>query len=194
MTEKRYMVISIDDPRMGNISEILRNETCKKIIGYLSDNLEASEKDLVDALKSPASTIEYNIKKLLQSGFIQKRKNFFWSKKGKKIMMYELSNKSILISPKNSSIEKVKSLVPGFLITVAGTFALFVYEKINSTGFSQNTQDYAAQTTQKVVAENVPQITSSIPNLINLSPLWISFLIGGILALFIFAIVNWRKL
>ena len=194
MTEKRYMVISIDDPRMGNISEILRNETCKKIIGYLSDNLEASEKDLVDALKSPASTIEYNIKKLLQSGFIQKRKNFFWSKKGKKIMMYELSNKSILISPKNSSIEKVKSLVPGFLITVAGTFALFVYEKINSTGFSQNTQDYAAQTTQKVVAENVPQITSSIPNLINLSPLWISFLIGGILALFIFAMVNWRKL
>jgi len=194
MTEKKYMVISIDDPRMGNISEILKNETCKKIISYLSENIEASEKDLVDALKVPASTVEYNIKKLLQSGFIQKRKNFFWSKKGKKIVMYEISNKSILISPKNSSIEKVKSLVPGFLITVAGTFALFVYEKINSTGFSQNTQDYAAQTTQKVVAENVPQITSSIPNLINLSPLWISFLIGGILALFIFAIVNWRKL
>jgi len=194
MTEKKYMVISIDDPRMGNISEILKNETCKKIISYLSENIEASEKDLVDALKVPASTVEYNIKKLLQSGFIQKRKNFFWSKKGKKIVMYEISNKSILISPKNSSIEKVKSLVPGFLITVAGTFALFVYEKINSTGFSQNTQDYAAQTTQKVVAENVPQITSSIPNLINLSPLWISFLIGGILALFIFAMVNWRKL
>jgi len=194
MTEKKYMVISIDDPRMGNISEILKNETCKKIISYLSENIEASEKDLVDALKVPASTVEYNIKKLLQSGFIQKRKNFFWSKKGKKIVMYEISNKSILISPKNSSIEKVKSLVPGFLITVAGTFALFVYEKINSTGFSQNTQDYTVQATQGLILEKSSDIASPAINLAQSNPLWAWFLAGGLLALFIFAMVNWRKL
>ena len=86
MSEDRFMLVSLEDSKSKAISEVLGSKTCKKIIGYLSEKKEASQKDLSTALSIPMNTLDYNIKKLLDSGFLQKRKNFFWSKKGKKIV------------------------------------------------------------------------------------------------------------
>ena len=130
MDENHFMLISLEDSKSKAISEVLGSKTCKKIISYLSEKKEASQQDLSKALDIPMNTLDYNIKKLLESGFIQKRKNFFWSKKGKKIILYELSNKSIVISPKKSSQQKLKSIAPAFILTLAGTFAVWTYEKI----------------------------------------------------------------
>ena len=123
MEENHFMLVSLEDSKSKSISEVLGSKTCKKVIGYLSERKEASQQDLSNALSIPMNTLDYNIKKLLDSGFIQKRKNFFWSKKGKKIVMYELSNKSIVISPKKSSSQKFNSILPAFILTAAGTFA-----------------------------------------------------------------------
>lgn len=180
---------------MKSLADVLGNKTCKKMIEYLAEKNEASEKDLADGLKIPINTVEYNLKKLLKSGFVQKHKNFFWSKKGKKILMYELSNKSILISPKNSSTEKIKSIVPGFLITLAGSFAIYVYEKINLSSVSSGVQDTVLKTNEAFAA-SAPTLAGSTGSTVSVAfpPLWLWFLVGGIVALLIFSIVNWRKL
>jgi len=197
MNEENFILVSLEDSKSKEISEILGSKTCKKIIGYLSQNKEATQKDLSDSLKIPMNTLDYNIKKLVSSGFIQKRKNFFWSKKGKKIVMYELSNKSIVISPKKSAGEKIKSIIPALILTAAGTFAIWTYEKISlieeetavGTG-AQNLFDESA----KIAIESVPATTAT-EFVQSISPtLWAWFLAGAIFVSIIFLIINWRKL
>jgi predicted transcriptional regulator len=198
MNEENFILVSLEDSKSKEISEILGSKTCKKIIGYLSENKEASQKDLSDNLNIPMNTLDYNIKKLLSSGFVQKRKNFFWSKKGKKIVMYEISNKSIVISPKKSASEKIKSIIPAFILTIAGTFAVAVYEKISVPGIDAPREIVADSVQESVMS--LATKTGSTEGIFSYLltphpfPLWGWFLTGALLAIIILSIVNWRKL
>ncbi|MGA7896712.1 MAG: helix-turn-helix domain-containing protein, partial [Candidatus Nanoarchaeia archaeon] len=177
------------------------SKTCKNIIGYLAENKEASEKDLSDKLGIPLNTVEYNIKKLVESGFVQKRKNFFWSRKGKKITMYEVSNKSIIISHKKPTKEKIKSIVPAVILTAAGTLAIWAYGKVSSSLASCNSSlregstacVYNSASVGAPVASSALQTVSSVANTVPYQ-VWLWFLIGGLVSILIFSIVNWRKL
>ncbi len=195
MENDNYLLVSLDDEKSKSIAEVLSSKTSKKIIEYLSNNKEASQKDLSDELKIPLNTIGNNIKKLLAAGFIKKRKNFFWSKKGKKIIMYELSKKSIIISPKKSNLKKIKSILPAFILTLAGTFAIGVFQKIrNSSSKIPESQIMysmgdSAIKTGSIMPEATQTIASSTGN-----PLWPWFLLGSLMAIAIISIVNWRKL
>lgn len=210
MEENRFMLVSLEDSKSKSISEVLGSKTCKKIISYLSEKKEASQKDLSDALGILMNTLDYNIKKLLDSGFIQKRKNFFWSKKGKKIVIYELSNKSIVISPKKPASQKFKSILPALILTAATTFAVWVYEKISysneyisnsfnslSTSSSQAITN-GAEVTSMGAGLATPPTTINYPSLIspimnNPAPIWAWFLTGALLMIVIISIINWRK-
>jgi DNA-binding transcriptional ArsR family regulator len=201
--DDKFIMLNMDDPNLKKISEVLSNKTAKKIIDFLSEKSSASEKDLSDNLKIPLNTIEYNLKKLVEAGIVKRHKNFFWSKKGKKIIMYELSNKSIVISPWNSNIYgKLKSLVPGFLVVVAGSFAAYVYEKLRfgservvqtanelPKGVSYDSVGVLEEASYGAV-ETVANTSSQVAS----SPLWMWFLFGGLIALGIVALVNWRRL
>jgi predicted transcriptional regulator len=203
MDENHFMLVSLEDSKSKAISEVLGSKTCKKIIGYLSERKEASQQDLSNALSIPMNTLDYNIKKLLESGFIQKRKNFFWSKKGKKIIMYELSNKSIVISPKNSSSQKFKSILPAFILTGAATFAVWVYEKVRYTvDYSRDSiiapavdssQDILLKGAEAVsltgTSSDYSSLAASAPVLI-----WPWFLAGALLTILTISIINWKKL
>jgi DNA-binding transcriptional ArsR family regulator len=201
--DDKFIMLNMDDPNLKKISEVLSNKTAKKIIDFLSEKSSASEKDLSDNLEVPLNTIEYNLKKLVEVGIVKKHKNFFWSKKGKKILMYELSNKSIVISPRNSSfVGKLKSLVPGFLVVSAGTFAAYVYEKIKFSGLGdsgglkevpQNLAYDSAGVFEEAGRGALELTTETSSQVIN-SPLWMWFLFGGLIALGIVALVNWRRL
>ncbi len=190
MVEEKFILVSLEDERAKHLADVLGNKTCKKIIEHLAEAKEASEKDLSVALKVPLNTVEYNLKKLIESGFVEKRKNFFWSKRGKKILMYQLTNKSIIISPKGLIGEKFKSILPSVILLFAGAVGIFAYEKIALA--SQNYTTMPTSTTNLMVAQGVQKtaeyVTSSPPEF------WLWFLAGGILALLIFAIVNWRRL
>ena len=191
--EENFMLVSLDDDKSKEIAEVISSPTCRKVINYLAERKEASQKDLADALHISLNTLDYNIKKLLSSGFIQKRKNFFWSKKGKKIIMYELSRKSIVISHKNTPAQKLKSIVPAVIVAAAGTIALWAYEKINS--FSQTAPnlkyDAGVMEASQIVgaSSSGTNFISSIP-----APVWIWFATGAFVAIIIFSLVNWRKL
>jgi len=205
MDENHFMLVSLEDSKSKSISEVLGSKTCKKIVGYLSERKEASQQDLSNALNIPMNTLDYNIKKLLESGFIQKRKNFFWSKKGKKIIMYELSNKSIIISPKRSSSQKIKSIIPASILTAVSTFAVWTYEKIKyaSEYSRQNiltpSMDFSEEILSKGTEEASGSISATIDNSVNImtqhpTQIWTWFLAGALIVLFIFSIVNWKKL
>jgi DNA-binding Lrp family transcriptional regulator len=203
MDENHFMLVSLEDSKSKAISEVLGSKTCKKIIGYLSERKEASQQDLSNALGIPMNTLDYNIKKLLDSGFIQKRKNFFWSKKGKKIVMYELSNKSIVISPKKTSSQKFKSILPALILTAAGTFAVWVYEKVRYaeiyarenivTPAVDSSQDILLKGAEAVsltgTSSDYSSLAASVPTLI-----WPWFLAGALLTILTISIINWKKL
>ncbi len=194
--EKKYLLISMEDERTKKLSEVLGNKTCKKIVDFLSEN-EASEKDISDALGIPINTAEYNLKKLVESGLVEKTKNFFWSKKGRRIDMYKLSNKSIIISPKASKVSsKVKSILPVVLASGLGALLIKIFynQTVQDSTFFKaeerimaGSSDVAAGVTQKA-SENAALFFSQ-PGLI-----WIWFLSGAVIAILIFAILNWRKL
>lgn len=190
--EDNFILVSLNDEKSKSIAEVIGSKTCKKIINYLAETKEASQKDLSTALKIPLNTIEYNIKKLLDSSFIQKTKNFFWSKKGKKIIMYKLSKKSIIISHKKSNISKFKSILPAFIFGISATFAIGVYEKIRNTS-----QDLVARSPELIAKSSNTFAGSQSVNLFENSvgfPIWIWFLLGFLIAITIISIVNWRKL
>jgi predicted transcriptional regulator len=111
--EEKYILFSMEDERLKDLSEALSNHSCKKIINLLSEK-ELTETDIARELNVPLNTIDYNIKKLVSTGLIEKTSHF-WSIRGKKMPVYRLSNKKIIISPKKSI--SIRSL----LISIIGT-------------------------------------------------------------------------
>ncbi|MBR9704825.1 helix-turn-helix domain-containing protein [Candidatus Pacearchaeota archaeon] len=142
MKDEKFILMDLDDERSKDIAEVLGNKTCKKIIDFLSETKEASEKDISDGLGVPINTVEYNLKKLIKSGLVDKSKNFFWSRKGRKITMFKLAKKHIIISPKlkKPSMEKLKAVLPvifvaAILIVIASViFIPQFYNNVTSTG------------------------------------------------------------
>ena len=197
MAEKNIM-ISIDDEKAGKIAEILTNKTAKKILSYLADK-EASEGDIVKELKLPPNTVNYNIKKLVDSGLIESSKTFFWSVKGKKIQQYKVSRKTIIISTKTSSAK----IIGAFLLT--GIAAVFVkMYSVSKNYVSMNPNAGVDEAVLKVAESGAPYaadsanavVAGSVPSVINNAPIevWPWFLFGGIMALIFYVILNWKKL
>jgi DNA-binding transcriptional ArsR family regulator len=197
MEEKTYVLLSLEDEGAKKLAGVLGNKSCKKIIDYLAEVKEASEKDISDAVDSPINTVEYNLKKLLEAGLVEKTKSFFWSKKGKKIPTYRLSNKSIIISPKASVSSKIKSILPVALVSVVGALIVrFFYtsKEVGETTAPEMLKS-ASEAADSAISAGLNQINSV--ECINLMPKtqmsWEWFLIGAVFALGIFLLINWRK-
>jgi DNA-binding transcriptional ArsR family regulator len=132
--DKKYILVSMEDERSKKIADVLGSKTCKKIIDLLAQK-DYSEKEIADKLGIPLNTTEYNLKKLLNAELIEKTKNFFWSKKGKKIEQYRLSNKSIIISPKRKISSEVKNILS--IAFVSGVAALVVRQITSAENYSR---------------------------------------------------------
>ncbi|MEN9626242.1 MAG: hypothetical protein RL557_570 [archaeon] len=126
MTDDKFILMGIDDENSKDIAEILKSKTAKKILDYLGDVKEASEKDLADKLGIPINTVEYNLKKLIKAGLVVPSGNFFWSVKGKKIPMYKLAKKHIIIGTKKPNLNMLKTLLP-VVAVIVGLIALLVF-------------------------------------------------------------------
>ncbi|MFH1823512.1 MAG: hypothetical protein ABH817_02245 [archaeon] len=183
---KKYILVSMEDEKSNKLAGVLGSKSCKKMVNFLSETKEASQKDISVALKMPLNTLEYNLKKLIGSGLIERSKNFFWSKKGKKILMYKISNKSILISPR--STQKVNSKLTSILImfgfTALATFLVKIISESNN--FIVN---YAKSEVLTAPGIGEDLIATPIPTLV-----WPWFLAGALFIVTLFLIINWRKL
>ncbi|MBS3080074.1 beta-propeller domain-containing protein [Candidatus Pacearchaeota archaeon] len=129
--DDKFILMGIDDENSKDIAEILKSKTAKRILDFLSEVKEASEKDIADNLQMPLNTIEYNLKKLVNSGLVESR-NFFWSVKGKKIPMYKLAKKHIIIGTKKPSLSSLKMILP-IILTIIGLIALIGFVLFNQS-------------------------------------------------------------
>jgi len=110
---KNSIMIDIDDPRADKIAEAISNKTSKKILGLLSEG-ENSGSEIAKNLGIPLNTASYNLKKLYDAGLVEKAKKVFWSSKGKRMEIYKLSNKQIVISPR----KMVRGVMPALIVSV----------------------------------------------------------------------------
>ena len=197
--EKKYLLLSLDDDKAKHLADVLGNASCKKIIDLLAEKDELSETDIANELKVPMNTIEYNLKKLLKAELIEKSKKFFWSKKGKKIDTYTLSNKSIIISPKSQRVSsKLKTILP--VAIISGIGAIIIRQYFLATQTIRLAGDQALKTFAESApiasANDAAQITIEQGNFFFTQPhtAWVWFLSGALLAILIFTILNWRKI
>ncbi|MEK6885437.1 MAG: winged helix-turn-helix domain-containing protein [Nanoarchaeota archaeon] len=161
MVEK-YIELNLNDEKSGKIAEILSNKTAKKILGLLAEK-ELSQGDIAKELKIQLNTIDYNIKKLVDSGLIEKTSNFFWSVKGKKIPTYKLANKRIIISTKNSFRGLTLSAIIGGAMFGLGKFGFNIFNTDNALQIAEKVSDvaYASEVSLTApAAGNVAQTTS----------------------------------
>ncbi len=191
-------MVSMDDERAKAIAEVLGNPTCRKITDFLAETKDASEKDIADALRAPINTIEYNLKKLLKAEMIEKTKNFFWSKKGRKIDLYKLSNKTILISPKQRITSKIKSVLPVAILSGLGAILVRQFLVVKNI-FETRAPEVLTQAQDAVMSTARAEAANIVVEKGNFffttpSPAWLWFLGGALTAIFLFAIFNWRKL
>jgi len=149
MADDKFILMNLNDEISGYVAEALKNPTCKKILNLLGDVKEASEKDIADGLKMPINTVEYNINKLIKSALVEKTKYFFWSVKGKKIPMYKLARKHIIISPnKKPDINYLKTILPVILIAailVAILSGIYLFPNQNIISEQDKIKQFASQ-------------------------------------------------
>jgi DNA-binding transcriptional ArsR family regulator len=191
MTEK-YVMVSLEDEKSRKLGEAISNPNCKRIINLLAEK-ELSASEISKKLGIPLNSLDYNLKKLIDSGIIEKSKHF-WSVKGKKIPIYRVVNKIIVIQPKKSSSSSVYSKLKGIslmLIVSAVLTALVAWLTRNNIVYSSVMQDSLKAT------ESVPQAASlASPGVSVLSQVapWLWFAIGALIIIIIFLILNWKKM
>jgi DNA-binding transcriptional ArsR family regulator len=167
MTEK-FIELNLNDEKSSKIAEIISNKTAKKMLSILAEE-ELSEGDLAKRLGLAANTANYNIKKLMDSGLIEKTSSFFWSVKGKKIPTYRLANKKIIISTKNS--------FKGLILSSAICGFIFGAIKIGMNFFSNKSVISSASSLKDNLAyetEVAPLMTRASENasFIQVSSIW----------------------
>ena len=180
MKEESYLLFSLEEEKSKKLAQAISNETARKILNHLSKN-DSSETDIAKALNLALSTVHYNLQNLKQSKLI-KVKGFYWSEKGKKIEVYTVSKKLIVISPFGSNFgNALKNILPVGLagIIISGLLYLIsekpvVYEK----ALAQSNQESMA-----LVAPLEKGFT-----LIPEYALW--FLFGVLFVTIIFLIIN----
>ena len=183
-----YIAVDLNDSRTGLIAEAISNKTCKKILSLLAEK-EMSEGDIAEALGTGLNTVEYNLKKLIEAGLIVEAKNYFWSRKGKRIRMYKIVNKKIVIFP--------KSILKGMFPAIIGALMIAIgikmyFDKITNKPILEDFADktLVATTGNSGFAES---LASGAGNSILVSYAWAWFLLGALAALLIFIVWNWKK-
>src|SRR3990167_9878441 len=134
MTNKNFLLLSLEDSKTKKIANVVSNESCRKILDYLAKK-EATESELAEKMQMPISTIHYNLQQLMETGLII-TEEFHYSEKGKEVLHYKLANKYIIISPKGTYglKEKLKGILPTALITLGTAGIIQLFSKYFSKG------------------------------------------------------------
>ncbi len=162
MPNKNFLLLSLDDTKIKKVSNVISNESCRKILDYLSSK-EATESELAGKLRIPISTVHYNLQQLMETGLISVEE-FHYSAKGKEVSHYRLANKYIVIAPKKTFgiKEKLKGILPVALIA-AGAAGII---QLMSNYFSRTPipKDFVAKSTVAERALEAPSmLTQTVP-------------------------------
>ncbi len=102
---KKEIVVSLWDDQLKDVAEVLGNKSAKKILNELAVN-DLSVSEIAKNLGIKINTVDYNVRKLVKVGLVEKV-DHWWSVKGRKMLVYRASNRKIIISPKRKNLKKV---------------------------------------------------------------------------------------
>lgn len=197
-------MVNLGDEKAKQISEVIGSKSCQRILNLLADG-DLTVSEIASKLKMPINTVDYNVKKLVKSGLVEKAAHW-WSVKGKKMPTYKVSNKKIIISPRKS-VAKVFAWTLGLTgltaLTIKELFGRFSQTAGPAIGYGRDlaVNDAApamalassgAQKTIEATSGSAPIILEGAKNsaglfsfVSNIGP-WAWFLIGAWFAVFIF--------
>ncbi|MEK6943468.1 MAG: helix-turn-helix domain-containing protein [Nanoarchaeota archaeon] len=192
MAKKNFLLLSMEDSKIKKISNVISNESCRKLLDFLSEK-EATESELAEKLSIPISTVHYNLQQLVDAGLVS-ADEFHYSKKGKEISHYKLANKYIIIAPKKTLglKEKLKNIFPVVLV-VSGAALVIQYLSKPSVIVPQ-VQPMVAKSFESSIAAapmmagTAQNVSSSTPVLLQNIALW--FFVGAVFALIAYLIIN----
>lgn len=152
MPNKNFLLLSMEDTKIKKVSNVISNDSCRKILDYLSDK-EATETELAEKLSIPISTVHYNLQQLIETGLIS-AEEFHYSEKGKEVSHYKLANKYIIIAPKKTFgiKEKLRNILPVALIASAAALFIQYFQKFFAYG---GTTSIFTETKQILVRETM---------------------------------------
>src|SRR3989344_918891 len=142
MADEKFIMLNLEDSKSKELAQVISSDTARKILSLLSEK-SYSETDIAKELNIPLSTAHYNTQALLKSNIIEE-KDFLWSEKGKKIKIYKLANKLIIISPKTQSsdfMDKLKTILPAAFIGFLASIGIFIYQsfsQISKLGYASS--------------------------------------------------------
>ena len=174
--KESFVLVSLKEEKTKKLSKAISNETCRKILNFLSDKDYATETQISKDLIIPISTVHYNLKALLDNGLVEV-KEFHYSKKGREVDHYKIANKFIVIAPKTSEkiYDKLKKILPVLIISLAVSGGIHL--------FTSGTRMFAAQAPVEKIATGVVQ-AEPYPNL----ALW--FLFGSLFVIVIYFAID----
>ena len=196
MATKNFLLLSMEDEKIKKVSNVISNDSCRKILDYLSSK-EATESELAEKLQIPISTVHYNLQQLMETGLIN-AEEFHYSKKGKEVSHYKIANKYIIIAPKKAFgiKEKLKSILPVALIAAgaAGVIQLvsrnLLRTQVVSEGFAAKTAA-AERALEAPVALAQAAPPQAVPAILQNIALW--FLMGALFALLIYSVISFIR-
>lgn len=116
---KKEILVSLGDSRLKEVAEVLGSKSCIKILDLLALR-DLTVSDISRELGMKLNTCDYNVKKLVRSGLIEKS-GHWWSVKGKKMPVYQVVDRKIVISPKRKIAKKFL-----WILSLTGAFSLFI--------------------------------------------------------------------
>jgi DNA-binding transcriptional ArsR family regulator len=201
--ENTFLLLSLEEDKAKKLSNVIGSDTCRKILDYLA-NKDATETEIATQLSIPISTVDYNLKLLVNAGLV-KSAEFHYSEKGKEVNHYSIANKYIIIAPKTteSLANKLKRILPVVAVVALTGYAIQFFSKVQPTAANMlkaAVMDESAATIAPRVAEAAqaagaaaPEMAANIAQATPIAPwqtMWL-FILGGIFALCVYAVYSY---
>ena len=185
--DKKFILVSMDDEKSKELGAVISNDTSRKILDLLGEKSDISAQQIAKKLKLNLSTVTYNLKHLREQGLI-KHSDFAWSDKGRRIELYSLANKIVIIAPKGFDFkDTLKKIIPIGLIGGAISLAL----KLSSSFKTMGGEIMAEDATLELAEESVQVVQSSqsfIP-----ADWWIYTLILTFIIVLLIVLIDFRR-
>jgi predicted transcriptional regulator len=117
---ENFVLVSLKEDKAKKLAQVISNDTCRALLDHLAKKKDATESDISKELKLPLSTVHYNLQHLVEAKLVQ-AEEFHYSPKGKEVLHYSLTNKFVIIAPRDANetfLEKLKKIMPVAAITL----------------------------------------------------------------------------
>src|SRR3989338_7971312 len=152
MADDSFLLVNLKEEKSKKLAQVLSNDSSRKILDFLASRKSATETEIAAELNIPLSTAHYNIQQLMHANIIE-ADEFHYSEKGKEVNHYKLSNKMIIIMPKENVklLDRLKKLIPAALFLSVATGAVYFWQNIGFdakkvASLTPSAADYAIST------------------------------------------------